>query len=305
MTLIEVLVVICIVAVLAALIASAVQAARESARRARCAGNLRQLGLALANYASTNNCFPQGNNGLGFSIHAVVLPYLDMGALYQGLNFQVGLVGHSGRSANDTIGAAAVSIFLCPSEMPEVAAGATSYAGNRGDGVQKYGYNGAFPFEKDGPPTPQMFIDGLSNTAMMSEWTIGLGRLAGADPLRSVFRTPEPLIEPAELDLFASTCGGLDVATALLGRMVKGRPWLRGEFNSTLYNHTLAVDGHTCQNGTLVQQGAWTASSWHPRGANALFADGHFRFVAATIQLPVWRALGSRNGGETIPADAF
>ncbi len=59
-TLIELLVVIAIIAVLIALLLPAVQAAREAARRAQCMNNLKQLGLALANYESGNGVFPSG-----------------------------------------------------------------------------------------------------------------------------------------------------------------------------------------------------------------------------------------------------
>ena len=59
-TLIELLVVIAIIAVLIALLLPAVQAAREAARRAQCVNNLKQLGLALHNYADVNGVFPLG-----------------------------------------------------------------------------------------------------------------------------------------------------------------------------------------------------------------------------------------------------
>ncbi len=145
--------------------------------------------------------------------------------------------------------------------------------------------------------------DGASNTAAMSEWLLGSCDIRVRDPKRSVYKTNHRLIKPEEFDSFAGACHDVNIATAATNKPYRGFNWLFGEFNYTLYNHTLSINDHSCTNGSRYQEGAWTVTSAHVGGANVVFADGHAKFVRDTIALPVWRALGSRDGREPTPAD--
>src|SRR5262245_38884471 len=68
-TIVELLVVIAIIGVLVALLMPAIQSAREAARRTQCLNNLKQLGIALHNYASAEKHFPPGSMAKTFADH--------------------------------------------------------------------------------------------------------------------------------------------------------------------------------------------------------------------------------------------
>jgi prepilin-type N-terminal cleavage/methylation domain-containing protein len=87
-TLIELLVVIAIIAVLIALLLPAVQQAREAARRTQCKNNLKQIGVALHNYAETFTCFPVGNHyNYKGNWRVSILPFIDQAPAFMKLSF--------------------------------------------------------------------------------------------------------------------------------------------------------------------------------------------------------------------------
>jgi len=137
-TLVELLVVIAIIGVLVALLLPAVQAAREAARRSQCSNNLKQMGLAVLNYESTNKTLPPGSTswdtnigGPYYSTWAFdILPYLELQTLYDqwrdanytnpnDASLPVAICG--GSAAEDTlmqpIREQIVPAYLCPSDI--------------------------------------------------------------------------------------------------------------------------------------------------------------------------------------------
>jgi prepilin-type N-terminal cleavage/methylation domain-containing protein/prepilin-type processing-associated H-X9-DG protein len=129
-TLIELLVVITIIAVLIALLLPAVQAVRESARRAQCTNNLKQIGLAIANYESSLGSYPMGAMHttllnpyppyapcviyFGYTWADYILPFMEGTSQFNTFNF--GLIVND--FANETAFPVKVPSYVCPSDQP-------------------------------------------------------------------------------------------------------------------------------------------------------------------------------------------
>jgi prepilin-type N-terminal cleavage/methylation domain-containing protein len=332
-TLVELLVVIAIIGILVALILPAVQAARESARRMTCSSNLKQVGIALASYHSNHKQFPYGKSPFypapvkpyaRWSAHSQLLPYIEDTNLYNSINFKFapetpGMGGviafmpayeNPGRE-NAAASRALVALFLCPSDgtSPDPNwPGQTNYAGNQGGWLCDRGDEP--PLETDTEPTERQsgvlyfkshvrasqVLDGLSKTAFFSEHLRGTG---SPDPRNDMFVIPHQ----TSLDSTYQTCTAVNPMTATPLTSRWGWSWVMGENCCTLYNHVSTPNTNSCGGtgfpGSMTNMAMQVPpSSAHTGGVLVLMGDGAVPFVTDEVSLKVWRALGTRNGGE-------
>jgi prepilin-type processing-associated H-X9-DG protein len=289
-TLIEIIVVIMTIGILSLLLLRAVQSARNSSQKLACSVNLRQIGLAVMQYESAQGTLPPSRIGIGYSWFVAILPHLDQATLYNATNIQ---------TESQTLTKVVLNTLLCPADTVELTPGIpTSYAGNFGSGVQKYGYDGLFQLK--GSFRISQITDGLSTTSLATEWLPGMrDNPMLRDPARSIYRTNKRLIQPEEFDDFVRECQNLEVSKAQTG-LVLGRPWTHGHIGHSQYNHTTRPFENRCINGGAVQEGAYPPSSLHGDIINLLYADGHVGQIKRSISMSVWRALGTRQGQDTV-----
>jgi prepilin-type N-terminal cleavage/methylation domain-containing protein/prepilin-type processing-associated H-X9-DG protein len=306
-TLVELLVTLSILGLLLALLIPAVQQSRESARRLQCQNHLRSFGQALHQFEQAQRHLPGPHNPLGepsalrhsdlWSPQAALLPYLDQANLQRDMLAEgntFGVVGFgSGHSSRRNI-----AILQCPSDgvTPGI-----NYMACTGSEVTPHVGSEIGVF---GTPTATMaaITDGTSQTVAMSEQVKASPAMA-YDP-----RIHYWLSSANELP---GGYGGRDGLIAICGALqgspsgyddLQGRFWDYGSYGRTWYNQVLGPNPkqQVCSAqgdvGQLSVGGVHPPRSWHAGGVNVLMLDGAVRLMADSIDLSLWRALGSRAG---------
>lgn len=322
-TLVELLTVTAIVGVLMALLLPAVQSAREAARRTKCTNRLRQLTLACHEYHAAHGQFPPGaalevgRPAVMWSAHSRLLPYLEETARHIVIDFtQYPRSNHNAQAVRTD-----VILFLCPSDpgdrMKEhgywAEYGRSNYKASGGSDTGRWlnGFQG--PEKNNGIFVAQQRVgiadvtDGTSHTALFSEAVLGDGDDRLVESPGDWFRIGSGDLSPDEV---RGQCTALNI-----GRMVgaslqfssQGSTWGYGTYDDTRYNHIAPPNGRSCAifSSSMIASvnfhgAATTASSRHPGGVNLASADGGVRFVNESIELTVWRAMGTRAGGEAM-----
>lgn len=330
---VEVLVVIVIMAILFAILLPAVQSMRATSQRTACGNNLRQLGLALHGFDDTNGHFPSHGGVAPEHRNWIMslLPWIDparenaIAALYaEGAVREAASGGDSPRVRFvwDQINARREVIpwLQCPAD-PYPSARNTSYFGNAGTSLLWHGDDGLFRYAHDpewniygalgdyggikncrgGFVTRDAVRDGLTHTAAIGEGLHAPSPRGYVDhPARFFWKLPQGYDLDTPFEQLVDNCREVPPHDPVrYGWQRNGGPgngWNdKGSVGSVTYYHAMLPNTASCEfPGTSYV----TTASYHHGGVNSLFADGHLYFVSDSVDEGVWRAWGTRAGGE-------
>jgi prepilin-type N-terminal cleavage/methylation domain-containing protein/prepilin-type processing-associated H-X9-DG protein len=303
-TLIELLVVVAIIAILIGLLLPAVQKVRESAARTQCQNNLKQLGLALHNYAGTNqDQLPSSYRGArwngtwlpGYNFNVALLPYIEQDALFkasQTPGYQQAPDTPVAGTPTGTLRSVVVKMFICLSD-PSMLGGFSAYQPNAWGG-SSYAHNF------------QLF-----------------GVRAGYDPV-SMFYSSKPVA--ALNNVFDGTSNTIAITEKWAGCNGGGNLWAYGggnaQYRATDWGTSFANTNllpwfpviNITNNYTLGPQyqpapynsGACDRSrpqTAHPNSAQTLMLDGSVRGVSSNVSPATWWLAVGPSDDRPLPSD--
>ena len=319
-TLVELLVVIAIIGILIGMLLPAVQQVREAARRSACSNNLKQAALALLNYESAHQKFPEGNTPnsiIGHSFWVFALPFVEQNNLAD--QYDVTVSGWTGGATyrNRPNGQALLDVeipFLtCPSSsMPIFAAGAWGSANevegnfpNPSDPEEPptgmlpcyVGIGGAIPDDPENAPITdgELFGGGsyVAKTGILrNDVAIGFGDISDG--------ASNTLLLGEQSDFLVRDDGSRTDARSNLGHGFNAGARARGRFR---YFNLTTISAQVNEKRIDRILGAEEIGankplvSTHPGGVNAALADGSVQFLQDNLDLLLLKNLADRNDG--------
>jgi prepilin-type N-terminal cleavage/methylation domain-containing protein/prepilin-type processing-associated H-X9-DG protein len=328
-TLIELLVVIAIIGVLIALLLPAIQQAREAARRSQCTNNLKQIGLAINNYASSFGTLPPNCTGWSAGVGIVntwmtqILPYIEQSSMHDRLNFGF---AHSGGDivmsvvANKTAINSRIANYACPSDPTGDLKPFDMYPPFRPGNTQPVNYcavtTGPINYQSTGP-----WQEGIYQILEDTQWngsTAAWG-LCGADRVKfkDIPDGTSKTFVVMEKQGVATERGG---STADLNSQTWVNPiawWTLGQrFTASPYPWLMSPiimpelwgvnpTFHPVQDWYYIMNPWSYSASFHPGGANALLLDGSTQFVSASIERKLLRTFCTKAKSDNTSGPAF
>lgn len=304
-TLIELLTVTALIGVLVALLLPAVQQVRESARRTSCRNHLKNIAAALHNYHDTHGAFPFGFDQRETLWSAMILPQIEQTVIYDTLVFQESGPGNwDSGGANETAACTLIPVYRCPSiTVPEHLDDNPSGSLMEGRVPVSYracsGSNGWSDAQATIPanaPPGALSLDSIQLNGVF----YGSSKVRIADVKDGTSNTilvGESYTDP----LFIKDGQAMDYWQ--LGAPQTGT-WVPGGTGGTEFSEGLGSVGPRMNSrldqsvpGAVIEV---SFGSYHAGGATFAFSDGSVRFLSESIDIGLYRALGSRRGKEPV-----
>jgi prepilin-type N-terminal cleavage/methylation domain-containing protein len=291
-TLIELLVVIAIIAILIGLLVPAVQKVRAAAARIQCSNNLHQIALATHAYHDAQGAFPVnsypgpwgpgGPDTKAWSWLARLLPFVEQDNLYR----QANIPNNTLRQSSAQI-ATQVKTFLCPADpssgngprtdaadLSGLAVGQTNYKGVSGANWD-WGEARWHNMGTNGSPDGLVHGDGMF---YRYDWVNPRRMASVTDGTSNTFMVGEDLPDRNQWCSwpYANNAVGT-CAIAPNARRLNGKDYDRGDWGDV-----------------------YAFRSRHTGGLNFACVDGSVHFVSDSIDLSVYRALATIQGGEAV-----
>ena len=330
--------VIAIIAILIALLLPAVQQAREAARRTQCKNNLKQYGLALANYHDASNRFPSGAAGAfsgwtavwddthnGFSWQVRVLPFMDLSPMYKSLNQSskgspwVDLPSATPCSYNIDTGSGkqlrmtGTTFLRCPSDGTgsgdfNTGWAQTNYSGSlgsqntpsaNGSCNQWQAFNEPLPWNMDhGNASDPTWISGMFSRGGMS---IGMQHIP--DGTSNTIGVGEILPACHDHNGGAWNFNGMGNAHASTTVPINNMCTCQSMALKALADvPTVCLPAGTDCRAQSNWNYSWGFRSSHKGGAHFLMMDGTVRMINQNISHTTYQSLGGRRDGKSVNA---
>ncbi len=326
-TLIELLVVIAIIAILIALLLPAVQQAREAARRSSCKNNLKQIGLALANYHEIAGQFPPAlinpgrpamtyynfnQNTTGWTL---MLPQLDQQPMYDAYNFYEAscpvmengypLAGTGNWQVNIPVTSQILNVLICPSDPdPELHSDTHTAYASENAAPSSYVFSSGRIAENSGNiwSAYSRSRNTLPNGTLF-RWRCAFGN-NGAAKLKDIQDGPSNTIlvgeaTMAKRDRRHIARWGQGRHVAVYGRVITDAD--PNHVNYSIYKLNARMcdrsDGAWANHSNCDMRYAWVFASQHSGGAQFVFADGAVHFISENIDGNIWPLLHAIDDG--------